>query len=785
MKTGELFQFGEFCVDPVARSLRRNNTSLTLNRRSFEVLLYLVQNPGRLVPKEELLKNVWPDVSVDESSLTQNISSLRKALEERPNEPSYISTVPGRGYQFIAPVTVVRPSAETALAETSREMAAANGYLLQQRTVTTSTITEEREHRSRSWSGPWGRTVAILLVAAALLALGIAGYWMRQRYRPTPAAVTIVLTDFLNTTGDVAFDHTLRRALQVDLEQSPYMDVLSERDGVATLQRMDLNKDTPITSDIGREICERTNHQILLAGTISSLGNRYLVTLAATDCSSGRSLVSAKADAGSKEHVLEAVDQLADRVRRGLNESKQSLESYAVPIRDATTSSLDALRAYSIGMYLDSQGAKRTETLAAFQRAIELDPKFAMAYRMLAVENTYVGQYALAARYAQRAYELSEHVSTREQYAIRVSYYMASQRDLIAGIKTCRLWASTFPQDPFPVADEVDSYMSLGQYAQALDLGEQGAKRFPDKPIMYENLATIYRSIGRFEDSKAATLKAAQVGKGDTGLHISLFETALAERDMQSLARETQWFEAHEDGSTVWYYPSLRGDAAAAAGELKRAEELFNGAYEAARRSNLPEAADAILISQARAEFRLGLPDVARATLLRVQEIGSSSPEFAAAQAELGDLSFAERFLAAHSAPSPDTMMNYIYLPRIRAELALRRGHPLDAIAALEPATPYEMRDYTVPALRGEAYEQAGKPEMALTEYNKILNNPGIEPTNVLYPLARLGAARAYATQRNAAASKREYETFFANWGNADTDLPVLHQATREYARLN
>ncbi|MGA7155459.1 MAG: winged helix-turn-helix domain-containing protein [Acidobacteriaceae bacterium] len=787
MKTEEIFQFGEFHVDPLMRSLRRNETPLALNRRSFEVLLYLVQNPGRLVSKEELLKNVWPDVSVDESSLTQNISALRKALEERANEPIYISTVPGRGYQFIAPVTIVRSLGGKALTGMAGEgeVGRTNAFLVQQRSFTTSTVTEERQYQSGLWLGPSRRSVAFLLVIATLSLLGIAGYKMRSRNHPPQTSVTIVLADFLNTTGDVAFDHTLRRALEVDLEQSPYMDVLSERDGVASLQRMALSKDTPLTSDIAREICERTNHQVLLTGTVSSLGKHYLLTLDATDCHSGKSLVSAKTDATSKEHVLEAVDHLADRVRRGLNESKQSLESYAVPIRDATTSSLDALRAYSIGVYLDSQGAKRTEIIAAFQRAVELDPQFAMAYRMLGVENTYVGQNGLSAQYAERAYELSNHVTAREKFAIQVSYDAAARRDVLDSIKTCQLWASTFPQDSTPVADEVDGYMTLGQYSAAVELGERGANLFPDMPIMYENLATIYRNLSRFEDAKAAALKAAKVGKGDTGLHLSFFEIALAQGDKQVLAHETQWFEAHEDGSTVWYYPSFRGDAAAAFGQMKRAEVLFNNAHEAARRANLPEAADAILISQAQAEFRLGLPDAARASLGRVKEMGSASPEFAAAQAEMGDLSFAERFLAAHNSPAPDTIMTYVYLPRIRAAVALRRGRALEAIAALEPATPYEMRDYTVPSLRGVAYQQAGRPDMALKEFQKILNNPGIDPSNILYPLAHLGAARAYASQRDAAASKREYEALFARWTGGDSDLPLLRQAREEYARLN
>ena len=449
----DIYQFGEFRIDPLERTLRRDEKPVSLHRRAFDVLLYLVQNPGRAVTKDELLRNVWPDAFVDENNLTQSISVLRKALDQRPGDQRYITTLPGRGYQFVVPVKVVRQSGglEQGLREGSRSRG--SGLLLQQRTVTTSIVREEK-HTSRM--GFTARWIAVLGILAGTMAIVFAVDVGWTHLHPRPSVANVVLTDFVNSTGDVTFDHTLKRALEIDLEQSPYMNVLSERAGVSTLLFMGRKSDTPITADIGQEICERTNRQALLAGTISLVGQQYLLTVEASSCSSGKQLASAKAEAGTKEGVLEALDKVAERVRRGLNESAKSVESYEVPLRVATTPSLEALRAYSIGKYLQSQGKSRSDVMAAFQRAVELDPQFAMAYRELAVENINSGQNVIGAQYFKKALDLSDHISAYEQLVIRAGYYAYGQQDLIAGIKAYEILASAYPQDNLGTVNIVD-----------------------------------------------------------------------------------------------------------------------------------------------------------------------------------------------------------------------------------------------------------------------------------------------------------------------------------------
>jgi DNA-binding winged helix-turn-helix (wHTH) protein/tetratricopeptide (TPR) repeat protein len=780
-RMSDLFQFGEFRIDPLERTLRRNDTAVTLQRRAFDVLLYLVQNPGRVVTKDELLKNVWPDAFVDENNLTQSISVLRKALDQRPGENSYITTLPGRGYQFVVPVQILGQSEDAPRRRRASDAVQGGSLVLQQRTVTTSIVTEEKHTQRKPSMSRW---VVLTLLIAGMISILFAANVVWKRLRPKPSVAGVVLADFVNSTGDVTFDRTLKRALEIDLEQSPYMNVLSERAGVSTLLFMGRKSDTPITADIGQEICERTNRQALLTGTISMIGNKYLVTLEASSCTTGKRLASAKAEAKNKEQVLEALDTVAERVRRGLNESAESVQSYEVPLRVATTPSLEALRAYSIGKYLQSQGASRSDIIAAYQRAVELDPQFAMAYRELGVENLNSGQSAIAAQYYKKALDLSDHISVYEQLVIRAGYYAYGQRDMIAGIKAYQVLVSAYPQDVIGTANIMDEYVRLGQYGPAIAVGERAIKQFPTNALIYENLAEAYKGAGRFEDCKKATLMAARVGRGETGLHLNLFEIAVAEDDEPSLTRETKWFETHEDGTSVWYFPSFRGGAAAVQGRYRQARDLFQGAYQNAERVKLPETADKILIDQAVVEWKLGLLDASRMTLDRIHPADTETPDYAQLRAELGDPSAAQAFLAAHSSPSPDTLLTYVDLPRIRAVLALEHGKPQDAIAALELARPYEMRDYNIPSLRGEAFFKAGQPGKAIDEYKKILGNRGIDPTSVLYPMARLGLARSYAALGNKEASRAQYDAFLQTWKNADRDLPILRDTSTDLAKL-
>jgi len=791
----EVYCFGRFWLSPSRHALYLGETQIPLAPKSFEVLLYLIENPGRLVTKEELLQAVWADAYIEEANLAQQVFRLRKAFESEPAAGNLIRTMPGRGYQFTAEVTVA-PLPRTSPAEPDSVAAPGlepgrlePGYSVERFRERTSVVVEEMAAPGPSegtasapfWSG------RVVFLAGVALALACAAYWGVQYSRVHATAGgyrKVVVADFVDSTGNAAFNRTLKRALEIDLSQSPYLDVLSERGGVETLQLMGLNGDASITPDVGREICERTNREIMLTGTIAPVGRKYLLTLEGSDCRTGKQLASSKAKAATQEEVLDALDSIAEHVRRELNESAGSVQSYSVPLREATTSSLEALKAYSVGLYRQSQGKDHSEMIAAFMRAIELDPQFAMAYRELAVENLYVGQTALAAQYLQKAFDLSDHVSAREQLVIRSTYYAHGQGNLIEGAKAYRLWASTYPQDPTPLADETDAYMTLGQYDRALAAGEQAANLFPDFALNYENLSTIYRDLNRFDDAKRAANAAAQIGMGDTGTHIDLFEIASAQQDAAGLARENAWFDAHDDGSTVRYYPSFRASQAASAGRYKEAEKLFQDEYVTARRANLLEAGDSILVDEARAQMKLGFPEAARATLHRVQTSADDNPDVIELQLENRDTAAAERFLATHQGPSPDTILTYVTIPKIRARLALEQGKPLEAIAALQPAAPYELRDYSVCSLRAEAYQRAGQQAAAAEELRKIVLNPGIDPTSVLLPMAHLGLARAYASQREASESRHEYEALFALWKNSDPDLPAMQQARREYSQL-
>lgn len=753
---------------------------MALQRRAFDVLLYLVQNPGRVVSKDELLKNVWPDTFVDENNLNQSISVLRKALDDRHPEPSYIKTLPGRGYQFTVPVVVVRQAEIVAAEERLPQRSARSGFVVQERTVTTSVVTEETEDATgaRHW-----RSVGLVVVMVAGVA-GLAGLMVRQRLHPKATSATVVVANFRNTTGDATFDRTLDQALEIDLSQSPYMDVMSEAEVVSTLRYMGREGDAALNEELARQVCVRSNRKAVLTGGIASVGRRYLLTLEATNCSTGEKLAAAKAEASSKEDVLAALDSVADRVRSRLGESAASMETYQVPIVRATTPSLEALQAYSMGDYLVLQGRDENESLPLFQRAVELDPQFAMAYGQIANDYYNLGQYDEASVYYAKAFRLSEPVSAKEKLVLEAHYYAEGERDLENGIRTYRIWAATYPRDWSPLVNICNEYTQLGQYGPAIDAGEQAVKLAPDHGITYSVLARALTRAGRFAEARTVGAQAEQRGKDTVGLHATLFDIAAYEGDGAELARETQWAASHHTGWYGWYFPYTQASAAAAAGKYKQAEALFRTAYETAREQKASESADSLLEAEAQMEVDFGLPAAARATLSRIVNRDSRDPDLAVVSVELGDMTAAERYTAKHGKQTDDTVMMCRSLPSVRAAQCIRKGRPMDAVVALEPSKPYELAGYDVLALWAEAYLKAKQADGAVKAYQRILANPGVDPVSYVHPMAHLGLARSYALQGNTQASRAEYAAFLGAWKDADPDLPVLRAANAEFSKL-
>ncbi len=732
--------------------------------------------PAAAVSKEELLKTAWPESFVEENNLTQHISLLRKAMGDCSG---FIVTIPGRGYQFTAAVTSNDATSVSALVNGAPHGATATGE------APASTLTPSTFQLAVHGVPLWVKSTAAIVVLAAA---GLTGYWGYATWRhltQSPQLRKVIVADFQNSTGDATFDHTLKQALEIDLEQSPYIDVMSEREAANSLQLMGRSQGSAVTPEVAREICERANRQVMLTGTIQSMGREYLLTVQANDCSSGDQLAGAKAEAGSKEKVLAALDTIADRVRRGLGETPRSMENYQVPIMQATTASLDALRSYSIGQSMDAQGKSETEVIPFYQRAIELDPNFAMAYGAMANEYYNLSEPYMASQFYKKAFDLSGEVSTREKLILEAHYYSEGEQDMEHGINTYRQWTETYPNDWVPWIDLANDYTQIGQYGPAIAAGQQALKLEPNRAINYSVVARALKRANRFDEARTVGREAVRRNIDSSGLHATLYEMAVMSHNPSEVAQETHWATTHNSGWYGWYYYFLAGEGAEGAGKHRLAEQLFHSSWEAAERENLEEAASDVLVYQASAEVSVGLPAAARATLAITRNTNQDSPELAIVEAQLGNPDTANKFIAAHSTDNhPGTLMANVDLPRVRARLALDHNNPLDAVAALETAIPFEMANYTVPSERAAAWMQADRPDMAIGEYRKILANQGIDPLSPLYSLAHLGIARAWSHRNKTTESRAEYEHFFSVWKDADQDLPLLKQARAEYAKL-
>jgi len=705
---------------------------------------------------------VWPGAFVEEGTLSQQIFSLRKALGDKAD---YIATIPGQGYRFMAAVRHVAANADA-----GRDVV----HEMQERT---HVVIEEPMPPALAAKADRNPLYVLGAVGAILLA-AVGGWFWTHRAEP-PGHLNVVLADFSNTTGDATFDRTLRRALEIELEQSPFIEVLSESDSAEALQKMGQKPDVALTAGIAREICERKNGQAYLTGSISSIGNVYFLTVEATACSTGKRIASAKAEASNKGGVLGALDSLADRVRSKMGESAKSIQGYDVPIEDAATPSLEALKAYSVGMYLQDQGKPFADSIPLFQKAIELDPNFAFAYGELAFMYGNLGEGHKETVYLQKCFDLKDKLDIKDKLTIQAHYYDNVQGDWRAAIKAYEAWAASYPDDWVPWVDAANLYTQLGQFGPSI-ADAQRAVQLKHNVITYDVLGRAYKDTGRFAEAKALVQQAASEGKDSSTLHTFLFEIAFDEGDAAALAREEEWLATHKDSQHSYF----AGEAAAMRGRYKQAEEQFLHEVATDRQEGLTELADSVAIEQAEMEREVGMASAARATLDQLGKQVQQDPDFALQRTLLGDAAYADRYLAAHSKDAhPDAGVFHREVPEMRAALAAQHGAWAEAVADLEPPNTFEWGHVSVFSQRGQAELQAGSPDKAAKDFQFILAHPG-SFFAVDRPLAHLGLARAYAAQKNQTAARAEYEAFLAAWKNADPDLPLLKTARAELARI-
>jgi DNA-binding winged helix-turn-helix (wHTH) protein/tetratricopeptide (TPR) repeat protein len=774
-ETKVLYEFGRFRCDPREHLLLCEGKPVSLSPKSFDILLALIQGNGRLLTKDELMRQVWPDSFVEEGNLTVNISGLRRVLGALPEGQQYIETVPRKGYRFVAPVTELRDDGKAE----AQIPAVEEGSALPKTVPVSKPVARSRR---------WWPLAGLLLVAAMVLVL------VSSRPAKLTDKDTLVLADFANTTGDPVFDGALRQGLSSQLEQSPFLNLLSDERIAQTLSLMAQPKDSRLNHELSREICQRTASAAVLDGAIAQVGTQYLLTLKAINCSNGESLGSAEEQATDKNHVLDALGKVASKIRNQLGESLASVEKYDAPAENVTTPSLEALKAYSLGCQAMAVKSDYSASIPLFQRAISLDRNFAMAYARMGASYDDLNETVRATEVMRRAYELRKRVSEREEFYIAEHYEILVTGNLEAARKVDELSALTYPRNT-PFSNLGFIYSELGDFDKALAAFQKSLKLDPETGNRYAPLVSGYLQLNRLDEAKATGREAQRHNIDYPEVHLNLYWVNFLQHDAAGMEREAAGMmgrPGHEDQML-----NYEADTAVYGGQLSKARELTQRAVEAARKVDEKEAPALYLANAAVREALLGNSALAKQQAQAAVAISNSRDAEALSAIALGlaDNSMQATRLAddlGRRFPQ-DTIVQFNYLPSIHAVILLRSKNYLKATEVLQKAAPYELGGniqtlnfvlYPV-YLRGEAYLAAKQGAAAAAEFQKIIDHPGAVRSEPIGALARLELGRALVIAGDPAKAKTAYQEFFTLWENADPDIPLLRQARTEYAMLH
>jgi eukaryotic-like serine/threonine-protein kinase len=769
----ELYEFGPFRVDPEKEILLREGEPVALTPKTFQILLVLIRHSEEVVTKDDLMKAVWPDTFVEEANLSRNIFMLRKALGETAQDHRYIVTVPGRGYRLAENVHLI-PDQEVNIV------------------AATHSIVHVDVKESRPWHWRWlAAGVVILLVVLLVAGPGMWRRFLAHRQSVLGARDTVVLADFANSTGDPVFDETLREGLAIDLEQSPFLSLISDQRIRHMLGLMGHPADARITPEIARGVCERTGSAAVLEGSIAPLGSQYVLELRAKSCRSGDVLDQEQVQVAKKEDVLNALGQISSRFRERLGESLISIQEHNTPLAEATTPSLEALEAFSMGWKLHmTTGAG----MPLLQRAVEIDPNFALAYSTLGRAYANVEEGDLSVASSTRAWQLRDHASDREKFFIDANYAILATGNLEAARQTLEAWSQMYPRDAVPHV-MLSGYpnKAAGRFEEAIAEGRKAIELDPDFAIAYFNIAVNNVYLNRLDEAENVLRRAA--GRG-----LEIDEYLMLEYDIAFLRGDVAGMERvagrarQRSGGETWISNS-EAFALAYSGHLQRARLMSRRAVDHARQEALPERGGAWEAAASIREALFGNAAEARTRALAAFALSKDREvEYCAAYAMAlsGETSQAQRMADDLAKRSPEnTVVRFIYLPVLRAQLALDRGEADKAIEELQVATPYELgaaRDFCGALhpvyVRGEAYLAAAKGELAATEFQKILDHRGVVVSDPIGALAHLQLGRALALSGEKANAKTVYENFFEIWKSADSDIPVLQRARVEYTKL-
>jgi eukaryotic-like serine/threonine-protein kinase len=632
----------------------------------------------------------------------------------------------------------------------------------------------------------WKVLVPVALVIAVLIAGGL--YYRSHKGTALTEKDAIVLSDFTNTTGDPVFDNTLKKALAVSLGQSPYLNVASDSKVQQTLKLMGKPPETRITSDIGREICQRAHIKAMLTGAIAPLGSAYVITLEAINAASGDSLAQVQEQATSKEQVLNALGLGADKLRGKLGESLASVQKFDKPLQEVTTSSLEALKAFTQADELRERG-DALAPVPLYQHAIELDPNFAMAYARLGNQYLTVGQVDLARQNFQKAFEFRERASEREKFYITNKYYDGTGQ-VEQATQALELYAQTYPNDAGPRVNLSVAYQLLGDFDKGLTHGLQAIQLEPDSWYGYVNAGYCYAVLGRFDEAKAVLNTGLQKTSGALVMHASLYYVALVQGDEAAQQREEAFIKDSPAFELQWVMTNKAG-LALARGQRQNAREIYSHAGELAKQLGLNESQAAAIQLPAWVDLLFGdtgnkSKSVSQATaalaLANTPDVAILSAEIAALA---GDEAQARRLTEDVNRRRPlDTRFQTMLIPVVQAILLMNHGEAAKAINVLKAGEPYDKGTTDIHFVRGRAYLLNHQPTQAAQEFQATLKLRGAYIGDPLMGVAQLYLARAYAQQNDVVKARAAYQDFLALWKDADPDIPVLKEAKLEYAKL-
>ena len=775
----DLLKFDEFELDLRGYQLRRSGRTLKLERIPMEVLFLLVERRGQLVTREEIIEKLWgKDVFLDtDNAINTAIRKIRQVLKDDPEQPRFVQTVTGRGYRFIGQIAeVVAPPAKAPAQEQSASSSPAP----------TST--------GKRWK-------LIVPAIVAVLALSVGGYFYFGRTPKLTDKDTIVLADFNNTTGDSVFDGTLRQGLAVQLEQSPFLSLISEERIQQVLRLMGKPADARLTPEIAREICERTGSAAVLDGSIASLGSQYVLGLRAEDCRTGDVLAEEQVQAARKEDVLNALGQIASKFRTRVGESLTTVKQYDTPLAEATTPSLEALRSYSAG-WQASFSSGSAASVPFFQRAVEIDPNFASAYAALGRMYGDIGESVLSAVNTSKAYQLRDRASDQEKFFISLTYYLQVTGNLDKAQQTCELWMQAYPRAWEPHALLAGGvYPSIGKREESVEEAKIALGIDPDFSIGYSLLAASYLALERTAEAENTLQRASDRKLDIPDFHVQRYVIAFLKDDKTGMEREAA-LTREKSGADDWM-SNAEAFVSAYSGHLQEARKMSDRAADLARKA---ERRDTEALYEADAEIRealFGNGATARQRAVEAIELSKSRDvEYGAAFALAlsGDSSRSQGLTEDLSKRFPDdTIVRFTYVPAIRALVALNHSQPSKAVELLQTAISYE--DGTpieggsefllgagslYPAyVRGLAYLAAHQGAEAAAEFQKILDHRGVVLCDPIGALAHLQLGRAYTLSGDRTKAKSAYRDFLTLWKDGDPDIPILKQAQAEYANLN